>query len=107
MSVPVTWPHCLSRGGRPYQPLQAWQADPCGQPAGNKAIRDPSQPGYLAADDASDTQLVSPNTHTILALYRSAAPRPAAAGDSPRSARSTVEARLPEPASESDRRSST
>ena len=70
-------------------------------PAGQKATRDPSWPGCLAADGPSDPQLARP-VPLLLALYLSAAPRPAAAGYSPRSARSTVEARLSVPASESD-----
>ena len=60
--------------------------------------RDPSRPGCLAADDASELQLERP----ILILY-SPFTCPAVAGDSPRSARSTVETQFSETVSESDR----
>ena len=51
---------------RPEQPLPAWPADPRGQTAGHNVTRDPSRPGRLAADDASDPQFARP----LLLLYR-------------------------------------
>ena len=51
------WPDGLSRGGRPQQPLLAWPADPCCQPAGHSR----SESAWLScADDASDPQLKRP-----------------------------------------------